>query len=200
VKANESEQTDGPNHHPFGTSVMSPADPLRGQEPRQKQVVIGHRGRSIMKILLLCPLLFVALQSCATREIQKSEPAFDPSISTRELDYIIGAFDSFVNDGKPCDSTSSKALVLQNGGIRDRELAVVLPDKSTLRLKIDSDKRIYLSGYPLASERYLKIEILNDKYYGLSDCPRQGIGAYACFKISRRGGWVENEPILLACP
>jgi hypothetical protein len=26
---------------------MLPADPLRGQEARQKQVVIGHRGRSI---------------------------------------------------------------------------------------------------------------------------------------------------------
>ncbi len=25
---------------------MLPADPLRGQEARQKQVVIGHRGRS----------------------------------------------------------------------------------------------------------------------------------------------------------
>jgi len=24
---------------------MLPADPLRGQEARQKQVVIGHRGR-----------------------------------------------------------------------------------------------------------------------------------------------------------
>lgn len=28
---------------------MSPADPLRGQEPRQKQAVIGHRGRSTEK-------------------------------------------------------------------------------------------------------------------------------------------------------
>jgi hypothetical protein len=45
----KTEQTDGPNHHPFGTSVMLPADPLRGQEARQKQVVIGHRGRSVIK-------------------------------------------------------------------------------------------------------------------------------------------------------
>jgi len=29
---------------------MSPADPLRGQEARQKQVVIGHRGRSAQNI------------------------------------------------------------------------------------------------------------------------------------------------------
>ncbi len=43
----QSEQTDAPNYHPFGTSVMLPADPLRGQEARQKQVVAGDRGRSV---------------------------------------------------------------------------------------------------------------------------------------------------------
>jgi hypothetical protein len=42
---NEIEQTDGPNSRPFGTSGMSPADPLRGQEPCQKQAAVGHRGR-----------------------------------------------------------------------------------------------------------------------------------------------------------
>jgi len=45
----KTEQTDRPNHHPFGTSVIPPADPLRGQEARQKQVVIGHRGRWVKK-------------------------------------------------------------------------------------------------------------------------------------------------------
>jgi len=39
-------RADRPNPHPFGTSVMLPADSLRGKEARQKQVVIGHRGRS----------------------------------------------------------------------------------------------------------------------------------------------------------
>ena len=44
IKAN---QTDAPNYHPFGTSVMLPADPLRGQEARQKQVPAGDRQRCI---------------------------------------------------------------------------------------------------------------------------------------------------------
>lgn len=42
---------------------MLPADPLRGQEARQKQVVIGHRGRSAtkyMKTTLTLLLLSIA--------------------------------------------------------------------------------------------------------------------------------------------
>jgi len=43
------EPTDRPNSRPFGTSGISPADPLRGQETRQKQAPVGHRGRSQTK-------------------------------------------------------------------------------------------------------------------------------------------------------
>jgi hypothetical protein len=48
-KRKKSEQIDGPNSRPFGTSGIPPADPLRGQEACQKQAAVGHRGRSEMK-------------------------------------------------------------------------------------------------------------------------------------------------------
>jgi len=44
-KSKKSQQSDRANHRPCGTSGMPPADPLRGQEPRQKQAVAAHRGR-----------------------------------------------------------------------------------------------------------------------------------------------------------
>ncbi len=44
-ESNKSERADRPNSRPFGTSGMSPADPLRGQETCQKQAAVGHRGR-----------------------------------------------------------------------------------------------------------------------------------------------------------
>jgi len=49
----KAEQTDRPNSRPFGTSGIAPADPLRGQDLRQKQAAVGHRGRSL-KIGLVC--------------------------------------------------------------------------------------------------------------------------------------------------
>jgi len=45
IKPQKAEPSDPPNSRPFGTSGMSPADPLRGQETCQKQAAAGDRGR-----------------------------------------------------------------------------------------------------------------------------------------------------------
>jgi hypothetical protein len=153
-----------------------------------------------MKILLLCPLLLVVLQSCATKEIQKTKPAFSPPISTRELNYIILSVDNFLNDGKPCDKSLSKAYILKKGGLRDRSILLGLPDGSSLQLKITSDKHVLLSGYTAVSGNWLEMKLPDNRNYVDKNyqvfVSYPGLDTSSEFEVSRSGGRVADGPVL----
>lgn len=150
-----------------------------------------------MRNLRLIALL-AALSACTTVEPQK-QIAFHPAFSTADLEYVVTSLLQYIGDPKSHDEYSAKSLVKGQGGLLQKDINVILPDDSIVRIKVLSRKQILISGFESSSEPFLRIS-KNKKGYDILIGPAEGIGTYANFSISPRGGKVEDIGILMACP
>jgi hypothetical protein len=141
-----------------------------------------------------------ALSACSSVTQTKPEQAvFHPEFSNSDLNYVISSLLKFVEKSESTDKFSAKSFIKENGGLLNKEINVILPDDSTIRIKILSQGYFLISGYETLSEPFLRIEKYKEKY-SISIGPRGGVGSYAEFSVSEEDGTVTDGGVLIACP
>jgi hypothetical protein len=150
-----------------------------------------------MRNFILLAVL-TTLSACTTVEPQKPT-AFNPEFSLADLEYVVESLLHYLENPTVTDEFSAKSLIKENGGLFHKDINVILPDDSIIRLRITSKRRLLISGYESSSEPFLRIG--KDKEdYDISVGPSGGVGEYAEFSISAKGAKVKDCGILIACP